>query len=61
MLEGGVEEGRVVVRRRGAALVRLPVARQDRRLVVTETWDVTAQEGHLVVPTLEAKEPKHTD
>lgn len=60
MLERGVQKSRVVVRRRGAALVRLPITRQDGRLVVTETCDVIAQERHLVVPALsEGKEPKH--
>lgn len=53
MLEGGIEEGGVVVGRRRAAFVRLPVTRQDRRLVIS------AQEGHLVVPALEGKEPKY--
>lgn len=57
MLEGGVEEGRIVVRRRWAALVRLPITWQDRWLVVTETCDVIEQEGHLVVLTLEGEEP----
>lgn len=61
MLEGGVEKRRVVVRRRGAVLVGLPVTRQDRRLIVTETCDVIAPERRLVVPTLsEGKEPKQT-
>lgn len=57
MLEGGVEKSRAVVWRRGAALVRLPVTWQDGRLAVTESRDVIAQERHLVVPTLEGKEP----
>lgn len=57
MLEGGVEEGRVVVWRRGAALVRLPITRQDGGLVVMETGDVIAQEGHLVVSAFKGEEP----
>lgn len=58
MLERGVEKSRVVVWRRRAILVRLPITGQDRRLVVTETCDVIAQERHLVVPALrEGKEP----
>lgn len=52
MLEGGVEKSRVVVRRRRAALVRFPITRRERRLAVTETGDVIAQERHLVVPAL---------
>lgn len=61
MLEGGVEEGSVIVGRRGASLFRLPVTRQDRRVIFTETCDVTAQEGHLVISTLgEGEEPKRT-
>lgn len=60
MLEGRVEESRVVVRRRRAVLVRLPITWQDRRVVVTETCGVTAQERCLFVPTLsEGKEPEH--
>lgn len=34
MLEGGIEKGGVVGRRRVAAVVRLPVTRQDRWLVI---------------------------
>lgn len=51
MLEGGIEEGRAVVRGRRAVFVRLPVTWWDRWLVLT------AQEEHLVVPALEGKEP----
>lgn len=51
MLEGGVEEGRVVVWRRGAALIWLPI-RQDWGLIAMETRDVTAHDGHLVISTL---------
>lgn len=59
MLEGGVEKNRVVVRRRGAVLVRLPITWQDRWVVVTETCDVTAHEGQLIIPAFsEGKEPK---
>lgn len=58
MLEGGVQKSRVVVWRRGAALVRRPIRRQDGRLVATETADVIAEERHLVVPALsERKKP----
>ena len=58
MLEGGVQKSRVVVRRRGAALVRRPIRRQDGRLVATETADVIAEERHRVVPALsERKKP----
>lgn len=58
MLERGVEKSRVVVWRRRAILVRLPITGQDRRLVVTETCDVIAQERHVVVPALrEGEEP----
>lgn len=60
MLEGWVEKGRVVVRRRGTPLVRLPITRHDGRLFVMETCAVIAQEGHLVVPTLtEGEDPEH--
>lgn len=62
MLKGGVEEGWVIVWRRGASLVRLPVTWQDRGVIFTEACNVTAQEGHLGVSTLgEGEEPKQTD
>lgn len=50
MLEGGIVESRVVIWRR-RTLVRLPVTRQDGRIVLA------AQEGPLVVLALESKEP----
>lgn len=60
MLEGGVEKGRVVIWRRRAILVGLPITRQDGWLVVMEPRDVVAQERLPVVPALcERKEPKY--
>lgn len=61
--ERRVEEGRVVVRRRGAPLVRIPVTRQDGRPVAMETFGITARAGHLVALS-EGEEPenrKHTN
>lgn len=61
VLERGVEESRVVVRRRRAALVRLPVTWGDGRLGAAQACGVTAQERRLVVPALgEGEEPGHT-
>lgn len=61
LLKRRVEKSRVVVWRRGAALVRLPVTGRDGRPAVTEAWDIAAKVRHLVVPALsEGKQPYHT-
>lgn len=61
LLKRRVEKSRVVIWRRGAALVRLPVTGRDGRPAVTETWDIAAKVRHVVVPALsEGKPPYRT-